>query len=463
MAARVQALAIWRSRKWTVVAAVAGVAILGLCLALAPRRAAGPDPAAPQTQTLSPRPFAATLGLVGSVVPGDSIDIVAPFDGVVRRLGFEYGTSVAAGQVLVELDPGEISQRRNEAEAAYLKASKSAETLADWSSGTEVARARRAVDAAVLDLADLERRWGKPRACSIGGWWRAANMTAWSSRSGTRRWCWREPARTWPRWPPRERGPAVGWRPWNWVTPGPNLARLDGQAAGATVRAPEAGVIVRPVGKGEDAEPLHAGQAVTRGQLIGSIARAGGLAVAFQLSETDANRVRPGMAVTVTGPGFGGLTVAGHVTSVAGQAAAPAVAGGPLASFPAMARLDALTSEQAQAIRIGMTANVTVEVYRNPAALVAPAAAIQGAEPAAWVKVQDPRRRPAAHRPGQAGPDRARRRRDRLGGEGRRRAGVVGAHGRGRLPCFLNRVRPSRKKAPWRRSRQGRTGPASLG
>jgi HlyD family secretion protein len=169
------------------------------------------------------------------------------------------------------------------------------------------------------------------------------------------------------------------------------LGRLDGQAAGATVRAPEAGVIVRPVGKGDDAEPLHAGQAVTRGQLIGSIARAGGLAVAFQLSETDANRVRPGMAVTVTGPGFGGLTVAGHVTSVAGQAAAPAVAGGPLASFPAMARLDALTPEQAQAIRIGMTANVTVEVYRNLAALVAPAAAIQGAEPAAWVKVQNPR------------------------------------------------------------------------
>jgi HlyD family secretion protein len=97
------------------------------------------------------------------VVPGDSIDIVAPFDGVVRRLGFEYGTSVAAGQVLVELDPGEISQRRNEAEAAYLKASKSAETLADWSSGTEMARARRAVDAAVLDLADLERRMAETK------------------------------------------------------------------------------------------------------------------------------------------------------------------------------------------------------------------------------------------------------------------------------------------------------------
>ncbi|CAN7553623.1 HlyD family secretion protein [Caulobacter sp. LjRoot300] len=391
MAARVQALAIWRSRRWTVVAAVSGVAILGLCVALAPRRAAAPDPGAAQTQTLSPRPFVATLGLVGSVIPGDSVDIVAPFDGVVRRLGFEYGTSVTAGQVLVELDPAEIGQRRNEAEAAYLKAAKASETLANWSEGTEVSRARRAVDAAVLDLADLERKSAETKGLLDRGLVargeydglvqqrRSQEMVLASARqdlaavlaqgAGSNR-----------RVAALELGNARA-----------QLARLDGQAAGAVVQAPAAGVIVRPVGKGEDAEPLHAGQTVTRGQLIGSIARAGGLAIAFQLSETDANRVQPGMAVTVTGPGFGGLTVAGHVASVAGQATAPTAPGGPLASFPAVARLDALTPEQAKAIRIGMTANVTVDLYRNPAALVAPPAAIQGAAPAAWVKVRDPR------------------------------------------------------------------------
>lgn len=391
MAARVQALAIWRSRKWTVVAAVSGVAILGLCLALAPRRAAAPDPAADQTQTLSPRPFVATLGLVGSVVPGDSVDVVAPFDGVVRRLGFDYGTGVTAGQILVELDPAEIGQRRNEAEAAYLKAAKASETLANWSSGTEVARARRAVEAAVLDLADLERKTAETKGLLDRGLVargeydglvqqrRSQDMVLAGARQDLAA-VLAQGAGSARRVAALELGNARA-----------QLARLDGQAAGALVRAPEAGVIVRPVGKGEDAEPLHAGQTVTRGQLIGSIARAGGLTVAFQLSETDANRVQPGMAVTVTGPGFGGLTVAGHVTSVAGQATAPAAAGGPLASFPAMARLDALTPEQAKAIRIGMTANVAVDLYRNPAALVAPPAAIQGAAPAAWVKVRDPR------------------------------------------------------------------------
>lgn len=391
MAARVQALAIWRSRKWTVVAAVSGVAILGLCLALAPRRAAGPDPAAPQTLTLSPRPFAATLGLVGSVVPGDSVDIVAPFDGVVRRLGFEYGTGVTAGQILVELDPAEIGQRRNEAEAAYLKASRAAETLAGWSGGTEVARARRAVDAAALDLADLERKMVETRGLLDRGLVARGEYDGLVQQRRNQEMVLAGARQDLTAVLAQGAGSNRRVAALDLANARAQLARLDDQAAGAIIRAPEAGVIVRPVGKGEDAEPLHAGQAVTRGQLIGSIARAGGLAVAFQLSETDANRVRPGMTVTVTGPGFGGLAVMGHVTSVAGQAAAPAVAGGPLASFPAVARLDALTPEQASAIRIGMTANVTVDVYRNPAALVAPAAAIQGAAPAAWVKVRDPR------------------------------------------------------------------------
>jgi multidrug resistance efflux pump len=391
MAARGQALAIWRSRKWTVVAAVSGVAVLGLGLALAPRRDASPDPAAPQTLTLSPRPFAATLSLVGSVVPGDSLDVVASFDGVVRRLSFEYGTSVTPGQVLVELDPAEIGQRRNEAEAAYLKASKTAETLADWSSGTEVARARRTVDAAALDLADLDRKLAETRGLLDRGLVARGEYDGLAQQKRNQEMVLAGARQDLAAVLAQGAGANRRVAALDLANARAQLTRLDGQAAGAIVRAPEAGVIVRPVGKGDEAEPLHAGQAVTRGRLIGSIARAGGLAVAFQLSETDANRVQPGMAVTVTGPGFGGLAVAGHVTSVAGQAAAPAVAGGPLASFPATARLDALTPDQAKAIRIGMTANITVDLYRNPAALVAPPAAIQGAAPAAWVKVQDRR------------------------------------------------------------------------
>ncbi len=391
MKARVQAPTLWRPRLWMVATAASGIAILGLCLVLTPRRAASSDPAVTQSQIISPRPFAATLGLVGTVVPGDSVDVVAPFDGVVRRLGFDYGAAVTAGQVLIELDAAEIGQRRNEAEATYLKASKTSEDLASWSGGSEVARARRAVDTAILDLADLDRKIQETKGLLDRGLVPRGEYDGLVQQKRNQDMVLAGARQELVSVLAQGQGSNRRVAALELNNARAQLARLDGQAAGAIVRAPETGVMVRPVGKAESAEPLHAGQAVTRGQLIGSIAQAGGLAVTFQLSETDANHVQPGMAVTITGPGFGDLTVSGHVASVAGQAAAPVSAGGPLASFPAVARLDALTPEQAKAIRIGMTANVTVDLYRNPAALVAPSAAIQGAAPAAWVKVKDPK------------------------------------------------------------------------
>uniref|UniRef100_B0SXK8 Secretion protein HlyD family protein n=1 Tax=Caulobacter sp. (strain K31) TaxID=366602 RepID=B0SXK8_CAUSK len=380
----------WRSRQGALVAAGAAAAlVVALGLGLMSRHAA--QSTVPQlSSTLQPRPFAATLGLVGAIVPGDSVDVVAPFDAVVRSVHFEYGAAVTAGQTLVELDASEVSQRRNEAEAGYLKASRAAEALANWSTGAEASRARRAVNTAASDLNDMERKIREVKGLLDRG------LVARGEYDGlVQQRRGQETALAAARQDLDEvlaRGQASNRREaaLDLQNARLQLARLNGQMAGAVVRAPTDGIIVRPPGKAEAAEAVHAGQALTRGQLIGSIARSGGLAVAFQLSETDANRVRPGMAVTVTGPGFGDIVASGHVSAVAGEAAPTTAAGGPLASFPAVARLDGLTPRQAAAVRIGMTANVVVDLYRSPAALVAPTAAIQGAAPAAWVRVKNP-------------------------------------------------------------------------
>jgi multidrug efflux pump subunit AcrA (membrane-fusion protein) len=185
------------------------------------------------------------------------------------------------------------------------------------------------------------------------------------------------------------------------------LAELEAEVGGAVIRAPAAGVIVRPPADKENAGgQIHVGQTLTKGQLIGSIARTGGLAVSFQLSETDADAVRPGMGVSVTGPGFGGAAIDGKVTSVAGEASPSSGAGGPLATFAATARLDPLTPDQTRTVRIGMTANVTVATYSAKRALTVPPAAVHGAAPDATVEVKGPfGRRSVRVRLGHVGPD----------------------------------------------------------
>jgi multidrug resistance efflux pump len=128
---------------------------------------------------------------------------------------------------------------------------------------------------------------------------------------------------------------------------------------------------------------------LVKGQLIGDIARPNGLAVAFQLSEADANRVRPGQHVEITGPGFDSLVLDGTVATVAGEAVPESGSEGSAVAFAASARLHPLTAAQAAVVRIGMSAALSIDLYRNPNALVAPAASIQGAGPDTFVMVKD--------------------------------------------------------------------------
>ena len=131
-----------------------------------------------------------------------------------------------------------------------------------------------------------------------------------------------------------------------------------------------------------------------RGQAAAEIARLGDLVVIVKLDESDADRIHEGLAATITGPGFPGLALTGRVASVASQALsadAPPGASPAGAQFPAKIALDHLTADQVRAVRLGMTANVTITVQHNDAAVVVPSQAVQGAGPSATVMVVNPR------------------------------------------------------------------------
>lgn len=366
--------------------AVVVVAGAGLWLLSAGGAAQAP---ALQRLAIAPRPFTVTLTVAGTVVPSERVDVVAPFDGVLRRLAFDYGRLVTAGAVLVEMDDFELVQRRREAASAYLKAGQANADLTNWSTGPDASRARRAVTTAELDLKDTDRKLAETRALldrglvargeyeSLVQQQRTQAMAAVSTREDL--------AAALKRGEGANRRIAL----MDLETAKARLADLDVQAAGAVVRAPVGGIIVRPpVDKVLGGEDLHAGLRVTRGQLLGSIAPAGGLAVAVRLDEADAVRVREGQAVTVTGPGFAGAAARGRIVSVAGEASAPdAGAGGP--TFAAIARIERLTPAQTRAIRIGMSADLTITTYDVAKALVVPPEAVRGAAPTATVLVED--------------------------------------------------------------------------
>ncbi|MDR3507319.1 MAG: HlyD family efflux transporter periplasmic adaptor subunit [Caulobacteraceae bacterium] len=345
---------------------------------------------AEQSMVIQPQPFVSTISVTGTVAPGDNADVTAPFDGVVTQVGFDYGAPVTQGQVLVTLDVSDLRRRRNEAMSAFLKASQAAADIASWGTGPEVSRARRAADSAAFDLKDTQRKVEETKGLLDRGLVARSEYEGVLQQQRSQQGALASAQQDLNTALARGQGANRTVAAIDLENAKGRLAELDAQLAGAVVRAPVAGVIVRPpADRAQTQSAIHVGLPLTRGQLVGTIARSGGLAVLFHLGEIDANRVRIGQAVSVTGPGFGALALKGHVVSVAGEASPPSASSGPLTSFDAVARLDGLTPDQAAAVRIGMTANVAIEVYRNPSALVAPPASVRGAAPAATVLVRD--------------------------------------------------------------------------
>lgn len=392
MAVRLEGLWALMARRRVVVIVASTVAVVTLGLLVSIRRAdRHRDDAAEQTAMVALQPFVSTIAVAGTIAAGDSVDLTAPFDGVVRRVAFSYGEPVEEGQILAEFDGAEMMRRRNEAEAAVLKASQVAADYAAWSAGPEVSRARRAAEGAAADLRDTGRRLEETQALLDRGLVPRSELDALVSQQRAQQLTLAAAEQDLAMAMRRGEGPDRRVAVLELQNARARLAEIDAQLAGAVLRAPVSGVIVRPPADKADAGAVvHAGLQMTRGQLVGSIARPGGLAVTFRLGEGDANRVRAGQRVSVTGPGFPGIAVTGRIAGVAGEASPPSAGAGPTASFVAVARLDPLSSEQAAILRIGMTANVVIETYRNPRALVVPPGAIQGAAPMALARVRDP-------------------------------------------------------------------------
>lgn len=145
------------------------------------------------------------------------------------------------------------------------------------------------------------------------------------------------------------------------------------QAAFSAVRAPFAGTIQTVTSQAGDAlRPLQAGDAVTSGQALFTIAGGDGYIVRAEVDEQDAIDVRPGLPVRVTGQDFPGKTIHGRVAFIA-----PVATKSTDASSTAKQVLTTIALDSSPAfLRDGMSADVDILTTNIPHAIVIPNDAI---------------------------------------------------------------------------------------
>lgn len=394
-----------RARTWPPGWRIGGgaLAVLGLAAVLAwrPGGSTGPSAAVggmPADFVAAERPVVKRLALVGAIEPGAVVNLTAPFEGTIKDKIAEFGTRVEQGQALLVLDTTEIDLQLREAEAAKIKAEQAVADMKNWSSNPEVLRARNQVTAARMKVEELERKEAeastllsrgiiprvehdgvveqlKAQKLQLAG--AQQDLDALLKRGGDEQ---RRLAQL------------------ELETARRRLDDLQRRLDAGLVEAPASGLLLRPAA-GESKGPatpaeIEVGSRVAKGQPMFSIADTASLRVVARLDEIDVNKVAEGMEVEVSGEAFGGATLPGRIVHISAQADSSSRN----AVFQVVVAL-AAPSELRHRIRVGMSANLSIVTYRNPAALLVPAEAVRSGPDGDYVLVRraespEPVRRP---------------------------------------------------------------------
>ena len=341
--------------------------------------------------TVAPRRLVSTLSYVGRLAPRAEVRVTSRAAGQVARVLVEYGDRVQAGQPLLELDNTETNRRHLEARAGYLEARDKLRELEDWENSAEMTRLRQAVALAGMELEARERKLAETALLLEQG-----VIPASEHETARRQY---EAQRL--RHEAALQDVRVAYAKADADTVQIARLRLENAAtrmrglqqtlADAVIRAPISGVVLQPDGgppgaEGGDGRRLAAGSFVSEGAYLLSIGDLGGLSVAGGIDEVDVVKVKPGQPVRISGDAFPDLVFAGRIERISPQSRTDGNARVP--TFDVNAVIDRLAEAHLARLRLGMSANVTVVVRDEPAALLVPIDAVLGSSGNHRVRLQ---------------------------------------------------------------------------
>jgi multidrug resistance efflux pump len=312
---------------------------------------------------------------------------VAPFDGPIFERRAQLGDRVAAGDVILVMDSGEVQSRFREAQATLLKATMALDTLLHWGTSPDVLRAKRALETADAALAVLERQVIETKALLDRGIVSRNEFDGLLQQRDTQRVAVassRLDLQT-----TLDRGSAENRQlaDLELKNAQARLADLKQQVDGRSVAAPAAGILLRPPAATLSAQAVvstEPGSRITRGQALFTVADLATLIVVGKIDEVDVNRVHVGQSVRITSDAFS-EEMAGRIIGVSAEATS-GQSGSQAPSFEVRASISGQSSGM---MRIGMSARMTIELIANPGALVVPVEAVRDASTEPKVRVRN--------------------------------------------------------------------------
>ncbi|MCC7276331.1 MAG: PAS domain S-box protein [Alphaproteobacteria bacterium] len=342
-------------------------------------RPAATAAAAPSGFVARTQPVRQTVGITGTIEPGQVVEVTAPFAGRVLERSFEYGSRIERGRTLVVLDASEIERERRNAMVTAMKTRDRVAELEGWERGNEVQRARRQL---ALARQNLERAQQQLQtAVELLG----RGIIAKQEHDSLLQQLRQQEQQVFA----SEQDLAATLR--KGADDQITMARLElsnaeekhrdlsKQVGAARILAPVSGVALKPraattTGSGGAADrDIAVGARIEQGRTILEIGDLSSLSVRGQLDEIDVGRVRVGLPVAVSAPGIMAQPLAGRVAAVSSQATTERTSSrAAKARFDVQVRIDEIPEGARESLRIGMSSVLDIIIYENKAAIVIP-------------------------------------------------------------------------------------------
>ncbi|WP_063801191.1 efflux RND transporter periplasmic adaptor subunit [Burkholderia ubonensis] len=405
------------TRKWIferrrVVWAGAGISVgLAVLALLHVATGSNPDKSAKTVHWIrvEPRPVEIRLGLAGHIAPAVRLTLTAPFSGSIADLRAVDGQQVKSGDTLLTLDTTQVDIRVREAFSDVLKARRALRNAEHWDRGPDVSRARRAVATAQLGMADVAQKLSDTRQLLTRGIVSRSELESLEQQERLQRMNLAGAQ--------SELNALVQQGGADELA----LARNEVQNAEAryaalararervNVTAPFSGVVAFAVNPGGTSGrvPLGAGSQVSEGQALITLSSVERVSAVASVNETDISQLTPGQRVEVSGDSFENIQLPGRIESV-GAEALDGVDQAGVGRYKVKVSLAPLAADQIGRILIGMSARLSIVVYRNERAIVVPPTTIVTADGRSFVRYRSTANAPIEQRAvriGHATPD----------------------------------------------------------
>lgn len=324
-------------------------------------------------------PLSQRIDLIGKIEPLATRILTAPYDGDVKDYLVEPGLQVESGQTLLSMDPTLLETRLREALALQLKARRTVQELRNWSTGSQVMRARRVLRSSEMQISNTQRKLSISQDLFQRGIIARDELNDLEQQSKAQQLdlaAAREELQ-------------------NVLNEGSGelLQIAEMELSNATVKyeallalekngevvAPFTGVIV-PASSSKNSNEdgtiqVQAGSLVTQGQALFGLANIEQFKIVSHVSELDINKLQRGQAVEIFGDGFEQRLTG--VVDIVGRLALADDDPGNSARFPITLLIDKLPVEQLQHIRLGMSARLSIVIHHSEQAMVVPVSALQ--------------------------------------------------------------------------------------